>query len=149
MALQMLLEGHRASSFLVFRNSIVVLCRLNAQNHFLIPYQVGSFQGSVMENPAPERLVQKREFLIHVPEKPWLRAALDPRAQTRSRTAGFWTALSIPLASRPALPLLSHLLGARGRETAPPAEHGASGRRKKKKESAFFSLSQLLAQEHP
>ena len=132
---------------LVFRHSIVVLSRLNAQNHFFIPYQVGSFQGPVTENLAPECLVQKRQFLIHVTGKSWLQAALDPRgAQTRSRTAGFWTALSILLASCPALALLLYPLCARGRERAPPAgtAPAASGR----KESAFFSLSQVLS-EHP
>ena len=136
---------------LAFRHTVVVLMTVNAQNHYFTLYQLGPFQLQVIENPAPKYFIQKKEVLIHVSEKSWLQAQLDPGVQIRSNKVGFLTTLNTMLAQDscggkivPAtLNPLSDLLHAQGERELPQQRTvpAASG----KKENIFFSSSQVLS----
>lgn len=63
---------------------------------YFTPYQL--FQLQVVENPTPKWFIKKR-ILIHVIEKFWLQAQLDPGAQIRSNKVGLSITLSTKLAS--------------------------------------------------
>lgn len=125
---------------LAFRRTIVVLMTVNAQNHYFTLYQLGPFQLQVIENPAPKYFIQKKEVLIHVSEKSWLQAQLDPGVQIRSNKVGFLTTLNTMLAQdscggkiAPAtLNPLSDLLHAQGERELPSRELCQQPQQKKK-----------------
>lgn len=128
---------------------------VNAQNHYFTLYQLGPFQLQVIENPAPKYFIQKKEVLIHVSEKSWLQAQLDPGVQIRSNKVGFLTTLNTMLAQdscggkiAPAtLNPLSDLLHAQGERELPQQRTVPAA--SAKKENIFFSSSQVLSWVQP